>query len=615
MNADNGNQTSVAQSGLKQQTYMTALLLFILLVALILRGWDIRAMWQDDARGWAGAFYSHVAKNYLTFGFAATKGAMVRTVNPRNPSEFVYYMDHPPMIGWLLAGSFGIFGYHEWSNRLVGLLCSMGSLITLYFIAKRACGLKAALGMLALVSVLPMGVFYGGFVDVQGPVVFFFCMLTVLAYQRFAERPTRLNTGGMLGAFFFGALTDWPAYYLVPIFLVHYFLTTGRRSWRILLLPSLAVLAGAGFLLHQNYVLTGAPSLNIDVMLGAFLHRAGSAATDSSTGAAMRHFTTEDWFNTVVFTAWPKFFTLPCLLLSGVWVLVVLVKIVARRLSRAEHFFLIFLIFGAIHVLLFRQGASVHNYWSYYLLPAVALGCVMPVFALGRLFPRRWDSVRAVFAPVAVCALVVWPVVQSIELAKQTKYEYSQMGAMLAEWINPRELLLNDFEAHFGMDFYLRNPVQFAYVCPANMQLMSQRKDIHHFFFSNLFSSYKGKVFGALPAMETRWDFGKGYLVDMRNFNYAACKPEIEPPEIVKAYWEGDRFHLQWCHPHPEKVAHYRIYSRPENVPFYRSYADVKGTELSEVMPGYRRDVVVIVAVGADGEESGFSTEIPFRHE
>jgi 4-amino-4-deoxy-L-arabinose transferase-like glycosyltransferase len=587
----------------------------LLVLAVVLRAWDFAALWPDDYRGWGAAFYSNVARNHITFGFAETKGAMVPTLNPRNPSEFDFYVDHPPMLGWLLAGSFTVFGYSDWSARLVPLLFSLAVLPVLYAVVRKHYNTGIAVGFLALMAVLPMAVQYGTFVDVQGPIVFFFCMLMLLAYQRFTERPAWSNIGGLLGAFLLGALTDWPAYYLVAILFVHYLLSVRQKDLRILLLPAAAVLAGLAFILYQNYVLSGRLSLNVHYMLNAFLFRAGTEM-ETSIGQASGHLTTGGWFNTVVFKFWPKLFTIPCLVMAGLWLLAVMAKAAARRFSGADQLFLIFLVFGGIHIAIFRQGAAVHEFWSYYLLPAVALGAALAIASIARLIRKKSHAAVVVFLVIVVCAFGTVCLAKNAILRKNTATQYSKMGVILTSLTTPGYLILTDLEAHFGMDFYVRNPMQFAIVCPANFQLMSQHKDVRYFFFSTLFNDYKSQVFHVLNDEGIqRLDFGNAYLVDMTWFDYSRCKPSLEPPTVLKAEVQGDKFHMEWSHPHPENVAKYRIYTRPATKSFFVNYTDVDGTELTANIPPMASGVMAVVAIGRNGKESGFTREIPVRRD
>ena len=58
-------------------------------------------------RGWQnlGAIYGILARNDLRYGFVATHFAGVLNPGPAAPSEWSYYMHHPPGFAWLLAGS------------------------------------------------------------------------------------------------------------------------------------------------------------------------------------------------------------------------------------------------------------------------------------------------------------------------------------------------------------------------------------------------------------------------------------------------------------------------------------------------------------------------------
>jgi len=594
-------------------TFRLALLVFIFCVALGLRGWDIKSQWQDDNRGWAGAFYSHIARNYLTFGLSETKGAMVPNINPRTPDEFSYYLDHPPMVGWLVALSFEIFGYYEWSARIVALVCSMGSLVVMYFVVKRVCGPKISLCFFALMSVLPMGVIYGSFVDVQGPIVFFFCTLAGLAYLRFNEKPTWFNLSCLLGAFFLGALVDWPMYYLVPVFLVHHLLTARRRDRRILiLLPALTLLVGAGFLLHLNYVSTGTPSFDVGMMYDAFLYRFGGPV-GAGIGEPLRRFTVNDWFSKIVFAWWPELFTLPCLILTGLWMPVVLIKALVRKITAADYLFLVLLFFGSVHVLLFRQGAYEHDYWSYYLLPAVAFGSVMAISAISRLLLGKRTVVRTIFEAAVIFAVAAWSAVEIVNHEKESSREYSKMGVMIQKIVGRDELLLADFWNRHGMDFYLCNPLHYAPLVPANIQLARQRKDFRYLLLTNMLTKYKSKLYKSFvkPGEVQRIiPFSNVTLVDMDRFDFSEIEPNIAPPIIRESCWMGENYYLNWSHPQPERVAFYRIYVRDTNTPFYKDRLDVKGTEYESRIPGWRDLVVAVVAVGNDGEESYFTGEI-----
>ena len=53
--------------------------------------------------GWGAGFHANIARNYLDSALAGTRGAMVLNNHPDSPEEFKYYINHPPLAGWLLA--------------------------------------------------------------------------------------------------------------------------------------------------------------------------------------------------------------------------------------------------------------------------------------------------------------------------------------------------------------------------------------------------------------------------------------------------------------------------------------------------------------------------------
>src|SRR5690606_21939668 len=82
-----------------------------------------------------------------------------------------------------------------------------------------------------LFACIPLTLRYGGQADVVNAQLLFFVLLSVAAYLRLAAHPTAGRLGLLALAFVPGALTDWPAFFLVPVFGAHFLLRRPRRNW------------------------------------------------------------------------------------------------------------------------------------------------------------------------------------------------------------------------------------------------------------------------------------------------------------------------------------------------------------------------------------------------
>ena len=194
-------------------------LLLILLVGLLIRLDHFTEPWSDhfvphgwSHMGWSGALYSTIARNYLRYGWATYLGP-ARSTGLVPADQLVFYAHHPPLLVWLIAMSFAVFGEHEWATRLVPLLFSLGSLLIMYALATRHFNRSVGLLATLLLAVVPMAAYYlGPFPDVHGPQVLFLMLLSLFWYFRWIESGKRGHFMGLALAVFGGILSDWPGF-------------------------------------------------------------------------------------------------------------------------------------------------------------------------------------------------------------------------------------------------------------------------------------------------------------------------------------------------------------------------------------------------------------------
>ncbi len=371
-------------------------LLAVLLLTGLLTSQGLGAPFDDSDQGWGGAFYSLAARNLLRYPPDTTLLAMCVEPGALAPAPEVYF-NHPPMVAWLVALSFSVFGEAEWAARLPLWLLSLGAAGALYGLllrlgprdGARERALWAAAGALAAVG-CPAWVYYGSMVDPQGSGVLFAVALACLGAARWLEGGRRADAALCLGALGFGFLFDWPVY-LAAAGLALGALRTGRRRAAAAVAGlTAAAAAGTAVWIAAAY---GRMAAQFTIAEG-FLNRTGLKETlADDTGAAVSagqliaglldHHGAAGWWplSLAGAAAWGA-------LGLGWW---------RGRLPAATGLALLPAAVGALHVLLFPQGAYVHLYWQLYL--AAGLGPPLSL-ALQRWAPARWR--RAALAGFAL---------------------------------------------------------------------------------------------------------------------------------------------------------------------------------------------------------------------
>ncbi len=362
-----------------------ALFVVLFAVAAMSQCMQIGEAFVGKHEGWNAAVYGVAARNHLTYGLAATRLGVVINGDTVPPAGFLYYTNHPPLLPLMVAASFAVFGPHEWAARLVPILFTLVSLILLWRIAARLGDERFALLAATIFAFVPMNAFYGRMVDHEAPTLTF-VLAALYAWLRWREAPASRWFGWTLLWLALAMATGWPGYYMAGLLPIHHLLTArgARRDRRVLWLPVLALASFGVFLLHVAWLRGGG---GLEELVSQFATRTSARAGDF-TGAAAGRFSWPSFARVWAVRAY-KLFTLPVLLVA----LFELWDAARRRRAaagRARGIALLLLAFGAIHMLLFRQGAWVHDYWGFYLSAPLALLAAGGVLGLsrGRTAPR-----------------------------------------------------------------------------------------------------------------------------------------------------------------------------------------------------------------------------------
>jgi 4-amino-4-deoxy-L-arabinose transferase-like glycosyltransferase len=111
------------------------------------------------------------------------------------------YVKKPPMLFWLVAGSFRLLGESEVSARLPSVIAGVGTLVLIYFIALPVIGRFGAF----LAGILPLGFYFfiarGGRECATDAPLIFFSTLAIFALTRGPQKRFWLSISGMACGF------------------------------------------------------------------------------------------------------------------------------------------------------------------------------------------------------------------------------------------------------------------------------------------------------------------------------------------------------------------------------------------------------------------------------
>lgn len=150
---------------------------------------DVSEPWHG-VHDWNGAFFSQLARNFLRYPWSVHHGMPIVAAGAATPGpeDSSIYATHPPALVWLVAGSFRIFGESEWAARLVPIVFSLMTFVLFLWLAARAYDMWIAMLAGLFYAVMPMSVYFGRMVDHEA--VCLFCMMAA------AVGWMQLNRGG-----------------------------------------------------------------------------------------------------------------------------------------------------------------------------------------------------------------------------------------------------------------------------------------------------------------------------------------------------------------------------------------------------------------------------------
>lgn len=347
------------------------LLALILLFTASFRLAVLNRPFERDPEG-CGAFYGLIARNCFRYPWSEHIGLPV--ISMGEGGSMVYYANHPPTTGLLIAGVHLLTGYRggydslpgDWQTRLPSAVFTVGCAALMYFLLRRRAGEVVALLAPALFACIPMSLYYGGQPDVISTQLVFFALLTVAAYERFADAPGWRTLGWLVLAFLGAGVMDWPAYYLIPILGLHYICTHRPKQWGWAIGFGLA----GTFIFFLLYAHLAIGKGDWWWMVSQVERRTGG-----ETDAAQR-FSLVQWFQHAVIEIGVKRHTW---VVSGLALIGVVVAAIRRPLHPGTRFVGLVLAWGVLHVLIGRQGVYQHEWWWWPMTPGLVMAAAIGI--------------------------------------------------------------------------------------------------------------------------------------------------------------------------------------------------------------------------------------------
>ena len=351
----------------------------IVLLATYLLTINVASPWQSMHED-NGTLNESIAINHIRYGLGVTKGQDLldleakQSFGPAHVSEaqhFAFFLsgpthpqvygDHPPLLGLTIAGSFLLFGFHFWAERLVPIVYALLGLIVFYQLACFVFDVGIARVAAFLYGTFPMLAYFGRNVSHEAPTLFW-ALLLLTGYLRWRARPQQRWLVLMALAVVIGGLYGWPMFYFAPILCAVDAIAERRINWslvRVTVLP--ALLTFVLVMAQLDWALGG----DLTRMAAMFAFRT-SGSDHGTTVTSIGWLQQITAWNAEGFGGWSQL-ALPIALFF------VAARASTERWSPRMRLLAICGLWGLSHVLIFRNGALIHAYWQFYLLPFYAL--------------------------------------------------------------------------------------------------------------------------------------------------------------------------------------------------------------------------------------------------
>lgn len=378
-------------------------------LAIVLLTINVATPWHSTHED-NGLLFESAAINHIRYGLGFTKGQdfFDSSVNPlvmtptdfhpqgvSDAQEFQYFLTgdtrpylyghHPALLGLTVAGSLLLFGFHFWAVRLVPIVFTLLALLLFYRLTTLLFDQRVGAFASALFITFPIAAYYGRDVSHEAPTL---CCEVGMALCYVLWRRSGCNGWlvGVAGCVALGGMYGWPMLFFAWILFALDSIVQRRIHWRLALATAGLSALVFGLVMTQIAWVSG---WSIETLDAVFLMRTAATPPLVWLKEVLQH-------NLLDFGLWTWLAALPALL--AVWRRIqrdgqrehlTPARLVARwfragGLSLRAQVMALFALGGIAHILVFREGAYVHDYWQFYLIPFYAMACGWGGVALAR---------------------------------------------------------------------------------------------------------------------------------------------------------------------------------------------------------------------------------------
>lgn len=447
------------------------------LIALLIVTWALlmirlAAPWygvQDSYRVWIAAS----VRNYDRYGLETTGLMVVRTVEPvENVEDLYFYSHHPPLITWVPALITRLVGFHELGVRYGFACVTLIGVAALYVLTRRLIGEKYALWAAFFYALTPF-VAYHGRVPGHDPLGMTAALLFGVVMVNWLRQPERPRFLALLMLAWLAIWTAWPGVFLVAGFgLAGFLLGSNRQRIEMVFIGAITVFAFIVLMVFYQLQWSG----SIDSLLEAFNWRSSSALLRPGS----RNFTVIEYVAV----------TLRYILVLGTPSLLIFALLGAfmlRRHSTWKVSIIIAILFaaGVGYELVFRNASFIHDYYWVFIVPPMAIAA--SVFVVNS---RGLNARHRLLRPLIDGLILSFVLASAYQLWMMHEAARHPILDAIIEAINtevsPDDILLGYVEAqgynvatghHNVVQFYTSRAIQWDMLYPDALKVVAQTEN------------------------------------------------------------------------------------------------------------------------------------------
>lgn len=405
-----------------------------------------------------GVWVSETILNYQRYGFLTVGGISIWNNAPATPDQFIYYTHRPIFPIWPAAAFVSLIGYSEAVVRFYFIAVTLLGAAAFFRLAIDLFGWRPAWWATMFYLLSPMILYLGRMPEHDPPALALLAFFGLFLF-RWIKRPSNRHWGVLAVIVWFGSWMGWSTIFVFGVMgLLAMRLVPLRQRLRIVALGVVSLAAVVVYLIYYELRVPG----STQSLLDAFLFRSSNITWQPGS----QPFTPGQFIEKIA-SYWLFLLTPGVIVLAvigGAWIMKW-----GQRLQRAV--FAGYVVAGVLYVLVFRNAAYIHDYYSIYVTPGLAIGA-----GGAYLVARRYHLFRPAFwALVSLFIVSGGFVLWQLHATHQPEMPL-RLASLLHEQTRPQELILSNAPLNnisYGAAFYAGRDVVWE-MSPEMAQAQSQ---------------------------------------------------------------------------------------------------------------------------------------------